>query len=112
LLELWPHGGEVIKFCAWRRKLRNIRGGSGFDVKQGLMTSRAIVLDTSDTLLRAGQTSFSHPKRLIFVQTDNLRDVKSILMFSCQLRIGGVHLPKKRQQDQKPLHLQEVLALR
>ncbi|OYY93260.1 MAG: membrane assembly protein AsmA, partial [Polaromonas sp. 28-63-22] len=53
-------GGEVIKFLVGGDRNVQLRcAAAAFDVKQGVMTSRALVLDTSDTVITGrGQISF------------------------------------------------------
>ena len=82
-------GGEVIKFLV--RGDRNVQlrcAAAAFDVKQGLMSSRAIVLDTSDTLITGqGQVSLANETLDILLKAQP-KD-KSILSFRSPLRIGG-----------------------
>ena len=82
-------GGEVIKFLV--RGDRNVQlpcAAAAFDVKQGVMTSRAIVLDTSDTVINGrGQVSFAD-ETLDLVLDPAPKDV-SILSFRSPLKIGG-----------------------
>ena len=82
-------GGEVIKFLL--RGDRNVQlrcAAAAFDVKQGLMSSRAIVLDTSDTLITGeGQISLAN-ETLDIVLKPQPKDV-SILSLRSPLRIGG-----------------------
>ena len=82
-------GGEVIKFLV--RGDRNVQlrcAAAAFDVKQGVMTSRAIVLDTSDTVINGrGQVSFAD-ETLDLVLDPAPKDF-SILSFRSPLKIGG-----------------------
>ena len=82
-------GGEVIKFLV--RGDRNVLlqcAAVAFDVKQGLMTSRAIVLDTSDTLVTGdGRVSLAD-ETLDIVLKAAPKD-RSILSLRSPLRIAG-----------------------
>jgi len=82
-------GAEIIKFLL--RGDRNVElrcAAAAFDVKQGLMSSRAIVLDTSDTLITGdGQISLSN-ETIDIVLKPQPKDV-SILSLRSPLRIGG-----------------------
>lgn len=82
-------GGEIIKFLAGGD--RNVRlrcAAAAFDVKQGLMSSRAIVLDTSDTLINGnGQISLAN-ETLDLVLYPQPKDF-SILSLRSPLRITG-----------------------
>jgi AsmA family protein len=82
-------GGEAIKF--FLRGDRNVElrcAAAAFGVKQGLMTSRAIVLDTSDTVINGrGQVSLAHETLdLVF---DPAPKDHSVLSFRSPLLIGG-----------------------
>lgn len=82
-------GGEIIKFLAGGD--RNVRlrcAAAAFDVKQGLMSSRALVLDTSDTLINGnGQISLAN-ETLDLVLYPQPKDV-SILSLRSPLKITG-----------------------
>ncbi len=82
-------GGEVIKFLLSGDRTVQLRcAAAAFDVKQGLMSSRAIVLDTSDTLITGdGQISLEK-ETLDIVLKPQPKDV-SILSLRSPLRIGG-----------------------
>ena len=82
-------GGEVIKFLlSGDRTVRLRCAAAAFDVKQGLMSSRAIVLDTSDTLITGeGQISLANETLDILLKPQP-KDV-SILSLRSPLRIGG-----------------------
>jgi AsmA family protein len=82
-------GGEAIKF--FLRGDRNVElrcAAAAFGVRQGLMTSRAIVLDTSDTVIYGrGQVSLAHETLdLVF---DPAPKDHSILSFRSPLLIRG-----------------------
>lgn len=82
-------GGEILKFLL--RGDRNVQlrcAAAAFDVKQGLMTSRAIVLDTSDTVISGhGQVSLANETLDIILKPEP-KD-SSILSLRSPLRIGG-----------------------
>ncbi|CDS50989.1 AsmA [Polaromonas sp. CG9_12] len=82
-------GGEVIKFLVRGDKTVQLRcAAAAFDVKQGLMTSRAIVLDTSDTVITGqGQISLAN-ETLDILFKPQPKDM-SILSLRSPLRIGG-----------------------
>ena len=82
-------GGEVIKFLVRGDNTVQLRcAAAAFDVKQGLMTSRAIVLDTSDTVVTGqGQISLAN-ETLDIMFKPQPKDV-SILSLRSPLRIGG-----------------------
>ena len=82
-------GGEVIKF--FLRGDRNVLlrcAAAAFEVKQGLMSSKVILLDTSDTVIKgSGQISLKN-ETLDIVLKPEPKDV-SILSLRSPLRIGG-----------------------
>ena len=82
-------GGEVIKFLVRGDTKVQLRcAAAAFDVKQGVMTSRAIVLDTSDTVISGeGQISLADETLNILFKPQP-KDM-SILSLRSPLRIGG-----------------------
>ncbi len=82
-------GGEIIKFLATGDRNANLRcAAAAFDVKQGLMTSRALLLDTSDTVINGnGQISLAN-ETLDLMLYPQPKD-GSILSLRSPLRIGG-----------------------
>ena len=82
-------GGEVIKFLLSGDRTVQLRcAAAAFDVKQGLMSSRAIVLDTSDTVITGeGQISLRN-ETLDILLKPKPKDM-SILSLRSPLRIGG-----------------------
>ncbi|MDB5741933.1 MAG: AsmA family protein [Polaromonas sp.] len=82
-------GGEVIKFLLRGDRTVQLRcAAAAFDVKQGLMSSRAIVLDTSDTVITGqGQVSLANETLDILLKPQP-KDM-SILSLRSPLRIGG-----------------------
>ena len=82
-------GGEIIKFLL--RGDRNVQlrcAAAAFDVNQGLMTSRAIVLDTSDTII-TGQGKISLADETLDILLKPEPKDHSILSLRSPLRIGG-----------------------
>ena len=104
-------GGEVIKFLV--RGDRNVQlrcAAAAFDVKQGVMTSRAIVLDTSDTVINgSGQISFAD-ETLDLVLNPAPKDV-SILSFRSPLKLGGTFAAPTAFPDKTALAGRAGIAL-
>ena len=104
-------GGEVIKFLV--RGDRNVQlrcAAAAFDVKQGVMTSRAIVLDTSDTVITGrGQVSFAN-ETLDLVLDPAPKDF-SILSFRSPLKIGGTFAAPTASPDKAALAGRAGIAL-
>ena len=104
-------GGEVIKFLV--RGDRNVQlrcAAAAFDVKQGVMTSRAIVLDTSDTVINgSGRVSFAD-ETLELVLNPAPKDF-SILSFRSPLKIGGTFATPTAFPDKTALAGRAGIAL-
>lgn len=104
-------GGEVIKFLV--RGDRNVQlrcAAAAFDVKQGIMTSRAIVLDTSDTVINgSGRVSFAD-ETLDLVLNPAPKDF-SILSFRSPLKIGGTFAAPTAFPDKTALAGRAGIAL-
>ena len=82
-------GGEVIKFLL--RGDRNVQlrcAAAAFGVNQGLMTSKTIVLDTTDTVINGRGTVSLANETLDLVLEPAPKD-RSILSFRSPLKIGG-----------------------
>jgi AsmA family protein len=104
-------GGEAIKF--FLRGDRNVElrcAAAAFGVKQGLMTSRAIVLDTSDTVINGrGQVSLAHETLdLVF---DPAPKDHSILSFRSPLLIRGTFSAPSAGPDKGALAGRAGIAL-
>ena len=88
-------GGEVIKFLI--RGDRNVElrcAAAAFDVKQGLMSSRTIVLDTSDTVISgSGQINLADETLNLLLKPEP-KD-RSILSLRSPLKIGGTFASPK-----------------
>jgi uncharacterized protein involved in outer membrane biogenesis len=82
-------GGEIIKFLV--RGDRNVRlrcAAAAFDVQKGLMTSKAIVLDTVDTVIDGAGTISLADETLNIRLQPSPKDA-SILSLRSPLTIGG-----------------------
>ncbi len=82
-------GGEIIKFLL--RGDRNVElrcAAAAFDVKQGLMTSKTIVLDTSDTVI-SGSGQISLANETLDLTLNPLPKDRSILSLRSPLKISG-----------------------
>ncbi len=104
-------GGEIIKFLL--RGDRNVLlrcAAAAFDVKQGLMSSRVIVLDTSDTVINGhGQISLAHETLDIIL--DPVPKDRSILSLRSPLRIGGTFAAPSAGPDKAALAGRVGIAL-
>jgi len=104
-------GGEVVKFLV--RGDRNVQlrcAAAAFDVNQGLMTSKAIVLDTTDTVVNGrGQVSLAH-ETLDIVLEPAPKD-RSILSLRSPLRIGGTFASPSAGPDKGALAGRAGIAL-
>ncbi len=96
-------GGEVIKF--FLRGDRNVQlrcAAAAFDVKQGLMRSKVIVLDTTDTVVNgAGQISLAD-ETLDLTLSPQPKD-KSILSLRSPLKINGTFAAPTASPDKAAL---------
>ena len=82
-------GGEVIKFLLkGDRNVRLLCSAAAFEVKQGLMTSKVIVLDTTDTVIN-GHGHISLANETLDLTLDPLPKDHSILSFRSPLKISG-----------------------
>ncbi len=104
-------GGEVIKFLVQGDKTVQLRcAGGAFDVKQGLMSSQSIVLDTVDTVIYgAGQISLADETLDIRFRPQP-KDV-SILSLRSPLRIGGTFAAPTASPDKGALAGRAGVAL-
>lgn len=104
-------GGEVIKF--FLRGDRNVQlkcAAAAFDVKDGLMTSRTIVLDTSDTVINGQGKVNLADETLDLLLKPQPKDV-SILSLRSPLRIGGTFASPSAGPDKLALGGRAGLAL-
>lgn len=82
-------GGEIIKFLV--RGDRNVRlrcAAAAFDVQKGLMTSKAIVLDTVDTVI-VGAGTISLADETLNIRLEPSPKDASILSLRSPLNVGG-----------------------
>jgi AsmA family protein len=82
-------GGEIIKFLV--RGDRNVQlrcAAAAFEVKQGLMSTKTIVLDTSDTVINGSGTISLADETLDLLLEPAPKD-RSILSLRSPLKIGG-----------------------
>ena len=104
-------GGEVIKF--FLRGDRNVElrcAAAAFEVNQGLMASKVILLDTSDTVINgSGQISLAN-ETLDLVLKPEPKD-KSILSLRSPLKIGGTFAAPTAGPDKAALAGRAGLAI-
>ena len=104
-------GGEVIKFVL--RGDRNVQlrcAAAAFDIKQGLMSSKVIVLDTSDTVINGtGQISLANETLDILLKPEP-KD-KSILSLRSPLRVAGTFAAPTAGPDKLALGARAGLAI-
>ncbi len=104
-------GGEIIKF--FLRGDRNVVlrcAAAAFDVKQGLMSSKVIVLDTTDTVINgSGQISLANETLDILLKPEP-KD-KSILSLRSPLKIGGTFAAPTAGPDKAALGARAGLAI-
>jgi len=104
-------GGEVIKFLMRGDNNVQLRcAAAAFDVKNGLMTSRAIVLDTSDTVI-TGQGSISLANETLDIVLKPQPKDMSILSLRSPLKIGGTFADMSAGPDKVALAGRAGLAL-
>lgn len=104
-------GGEVIKFLV--RGDRNVKllcSAAAFEVKQGMMSSKVIVLDTSDTVINgAGQINLAN-ETLDITLHPQPKD-HSILSLRSPLKIGGTFASPSAGPDKLALGARAGLTL-
>ena len=104
-------GGEVIKFLMRGDNNVLLRcAAAAFDVKNGLMTSRAIVLDTSDTVI-TGQGNISLANETLDIVLKPQPKDMSILSLRSPLKIGGTFADMSAGPDKAALAGRAGLAL-
>lgn len=104
-------GGEVIKFLV--RGDRNVQlrcGAAAFEVKQGLMTTKTIVLDTTDTVIN-GRGSINLADETLDLVLDPAPKDRSILSFRSPLKIGGTFAAPSAGPDKGALAGRAGIAL-
>ena len=98
-------GGEVIKFLL--RGDRNVQllcAAAAFEVKQGLMSSKTILLDTTDTVIN-GSGRVSLANETMDITLHPLPKDHSILSFRSPLKIGGTFASPSAGPDKAALGL-------
>jgi hypothetical protein len=96
-------GREILKFLMGGDKDVRVRcGATSFDVKDGLMTSRAVVLDTTDTVVYGKGTANLANEQLDLWLYPYPKD-KSILSLRAPINIGGTFGAPKVSPDKKAL---------
>lgn len=104
-------GGEIIKFLVGGDKNVRLRcAAAAFDVKQGLMSSRAILLDTADTVFNGnGQINLAN-ETLDLVLYPKPKD-RSILSLRSPLKITGTFADPSAGPDKGALAGRAGMAL-
>lgn len=104
-------GGEIIKFLL--RGDRNVQllcAAAAFDVKQGLMNSKVLVLDTTDTVIHgSGQISLAGETLDILLKPEP-KDT-SMLSLRSPLRIAGTFASPTAGPDKAALGVRAALAI-
>jgi uncharacterized protein involved in outer membrane biogenesis len=96
-------GGEIIKFLVRGDRTVQLRcAAAAFDVKDGLMTSRAIVLDTTDTVIN-GRGQVSLAKETLDIVLEPSPKDRSILSLRSPLLIGGTFIAPSVGPDKAAL---------
>jgi AsmA family protein len=104
-------GAEIIKFLITGDATVRVRCAvTAFDVKQGLMTSRAIVLDTEDTVVR-GQGTVNLATEAMNIRLEPEPKDMSILSLRSPLQIGGTFGAPAIAPDKTALLGRGALAL-
>jgi len=104
-------GGEIIKFLV--RGDRNVQlrcAAAAFDVKQGLMSTKTIVLDTSDTVIN-GHGSVSLADETLDLVLEPAPKDRSILSLRSPLKIGGTFAAPSAGPDKGALAGRAGIAL-
>ncbi len=104
-------GGEIIKFIfSGDRNVQLRCAAAAFEVKQGLMSSKVILLDTSDTVINgSGQVNLANETLDITLKPEP-KD-KSILSLRSPLKIGGTFAAPTAGPDKVALAGRAGLAI-
>ena len=104
-------GGEIIKFLLAGDRNVSLRcAAAAFEVKKGLMSSKVIVLDTSDTVINgSGQISLDSETLDLLLKPEP-KDV-SILSLRSPLKIGGTFAAPTAGPDKAALGARAGLAI-
>jgi uncharacterized protein involved in outer membrane biogenesis len=104
-------GREILKFLMGGDKDVRVRcAASSFDVKKGLMTSRAVVFDTTDTIIY-GKGSVNLANEQLDVWLHPYPKDKSILSLRAPINIGGTLGAPKVSPDKKALAARGAMAV-
>jgi uncharacterized protein involved in outer membrane biogenesis len=104
-------GREILKFLMGGDKDVRVRcAATSFDVKDGLMTSRAILFDTTDTVVY-GKGSANLGSEQLDIWLHPYPKDKSILTLRSPINIGGTFGAPKVAPDKKALVERGALAL-
>lgn len=96
-------GREILKFLMGGDKDVRVRcGATSFDVKDGLMTSRAVLLDTTDTVVYGKGSANLATEQLDLWLYPYPKD-KSILSLRAPINVGGTFGAPKVSPDKKAL---------
>lgn len=96
-------GREIIKFLIGGDRIVRVRcGASSFDVSNGLMTSRAVMFDTTDTVIY-GRGSANLATEQLDLWLYPYPKEKSILSLRSPINIGGTFGAPKVSPDKKAL---------
>ena len=104
-------GGEIIKFFITGDKNAELRcAAATFDVNKGLMTSRALVLDTSDTVIY-GDGAVSLATESLDLTLHPYPKDKSILALRSPLKVSGTFAKPKAGVDKAALTTRAAFVL-
>ena len=104
-------GGEIIKFLVGGdRNVQLSCAVAAFDIKQGVMTSRVMVLDTTDTVLQGGG-QINLASETLDLRLEPFPKDFSILSLRSPLRVGGTFASPKAGPDKTALAGRGALAL-
>ena len=96
-------GGEIIKFFIAGDQNAQLRcAAATFDVNKGLMTSRALLLDTSDTVIQGNGSINLANEAMDFTLNPYPKD-KSILSLRSPLKVSGTFAKPKAGVDKGAL---------
>lgn len=104
-------GGEIVKFFTEGDQRVQVRCGVGaFDVQDGLMTSRALLFDTTDTIFNGGATINLATEGLDVYMQARPKD-RSILSLRSPLKVTGTFGDLHPSLDKAALAKRAVAAL-
>ena len=104
-------GREILKFLMGGDKDVRVRcGATSFDVKDGLMTTRAVVFDTTDTVIYGRGSANLQSEQLDLWLHPYPKD-KSFLSLRSPINIGGTFGAPKVSADKKALMARGAVAM-